>query len=843
MANAGDSRASGFLAVAVFLVSVTVIAFELALTRCFSVLLRYHFVFLIVSVATFGLGAGGLVDYVLLRRKMGQTHFPTSENVSVPFSGLAWLATLLAPLPAVSVLLLFRSPIARHLTNLWAVALSATPPFLVAGIFLSCVLRSFARQGGRLYGADLMGAATGSLAIIAGLQLFGGTGAAIAAGILAGLAAVGLSWEAGGALRRGVAVAAALAPAVLLSINLATGIIDLPAVPTTSKRVVKTLYQELGDPKQGARIVYSDWNAFARTDVVQYHPPDEPRPWPQLYVYTDGDVPTNMWPFRGKMEEVLPKLERFIGFLPFRVQRPKRVLLIGPGGGLDVLLAFAVGSERIDGVELNPSIPKIMRRFARLNGRLYEYRNVNVRVDEGRSFLRRTGRQYDMVYMALSYAATTAGSGSLALVESYLHTVEAFRDCLDRVSRDGQVVFVCAEAPLLLRAYLTALAALQQEGVSRQEALRCLVVVDVPPEQYQFGPYRHMLLIRKTPFGPEQSRALAQTALAMGLFPGCFPEVYVPEPFSVLFAQDGSDAAFEARVREMIGADSKMTILPVTDDRPFVTDLTRGLPAGFDRFLVWGAGVLLCLLAVTCAVHHFTGRRAGGPAGAAEEYHFASRSPSEEKRLPLGWVVEKGLYFAAVGIGFMLIEVCLAQRLILYLGYPTLSLAVILFALLLGGGLGSLRSQRWSVQQLAGRGALAAVIAAAIVLTSGRWLGILFNLSLQWPVLARTIIAITALTPLGLVMGVPFPTGIRRLGNGGTGLVPWMWALNGTASVLGSVGAMCAAKLWGFHTVLALGGLLYVVAGTLSAMEHFGLRRPPLEAGEEGAALADRAAY
>jgi hypothetical protein len=196
------------------------------------------------------------------------------------------------------------------------------------------------------------------------------------------------------------------------------------------------------------------------------------------------------------------------------------------------------------------------------------------------------------------------------------------------------------------------------------------------------------------------------------------------------------------------------------------------------------------------------------------------------------------LYFTAIGIGFMLIEVCLAQKLILYLGYPTLSLAVILFALLLGGGLGSLRSQSWLPGQLAGRAAVAAVVTAAIVLTSGKWLGIVFNLSLQWPVLARTVVAIAALTPLGLVMGMPFPTGVRRLGEEAAGLVPWMWALNGSASVLGSVGAMCAAKLWGFHTVLLLGGLCYVAAGALSATEHFGLRRPLPEVGEEDAAPA-----
>ncbi|MBM3500210.1 MAG: hypothetical protein FJX74_16255, partial [Armatimonadetes bacterium] len=382
------------LPVAVFLVSAAVICHEIALTRCFSVLLRYHYVFLIVSTATFGLGLGGLLDYLLLRPRPGEA-----------WGRLAWLAAGLALLPALAVLVLFHPPVSHHLTSLWLVAGVSMAPFLVAGLFLSCVWRSFAGLGGRLYAADLGGAAVGSVAVIAALQLFGGTGAPMAAGVLAGLAAVGLAWQVEGAARRAVACLATVAPAALLVANLATGFADLPAVPVTSDRTVKTLYQELSDPAQGAKVIYSDWNAFARTDVVQYHPPGEPEPWPDLYVYTDGDVPTNMKPFDGDMRKVLPDIERFIGFLPFRLQRPERVLLIGPGGGLDVLLAFAAGAREIDGPELNPSIPEVMRHFADLNGHLYDHANVNVCVDEGRSFLTRTERPYDMIYMALTYSA------------------------------------------------------------------------------------------------------------------------------------------------------------------------------------------------------------------------------------------------------------------------------------------------------------------------------------------------------------------------------------------------------------------------------------------------------
>ena len=828
-ADNSQNRVPPVLPLAVFLVSAAVICHEIALTRCFSVLLRYHYVFLVVSIATFGLGMGGLIDYLALRARPGEA-----------WGRLAWLAAILAPLPALSVLVLFHRPVSHHLTSLWLVAAVSAPPFLVAGVFLSCVWRMFAGLGGRLYAADLGGAAIGSVAVIAGLQVFGGTGTPMAAGIAVGFAAVGLAWQAGGVGRRAAACVAALAPALLLVGNFATGFADLPAVPVTDDRTVKTLYQELGDPQQGAKIIYSEWNAFARTDVVQYHPPGEPRPWPDLYVYTDGDVPTNMKPFDGDMAKVLPDLEGFIGFLPFRLQRPERVLLIGPGGGLDILLAFAAGSKEIDGAELNPSIPKVMRRFADLNGHLYEYANVNIDVDEGRSRLSRTAKQYDMIYMALTYAATTSGSASLALVESYLHTVEAIRACLTRLTPDGQLVFVCGEERLLLRAFLTALAAMEAEGVPRDRALRSLAVVDVWPAQYAGGPYRHMLLVRRKAFSEGESRKLGETAMAMGLVPGYCPGVYEPAPFSTLVGGGTADD-----IDRLLNANFPLavqtTVRPVTDDSPFFADLTVGVPVGFGQFIIAGAVLLLCIMAAACAAHSLAGRSTN--AGASPDDAAGEKPPeselgdragnrialpavASEGLVPTGWAVGKSLYFAGIGLGFMLVEICLAQKLILYLGYPTLSLAVILFALLLGGGLGSLFTQSWARARLAAGAAVGA--AGVVVLVAGlgpaHGLDRLFLATLAWPILARTITAAAVLLPLGFALGTQFPSGVRRLEGSNAGLVPWMWATNGTASVLGSVGAMCAAKLWGFQVVLLLGALCYGVVAVLSMLEHFGLK-------------------
>jgi hypothetical protein len=486
---------------------------------------------------------------------------------------------------------------------------------------------------------------------------------------------------------------------------------------------------------------------------------------------------------------------------------------------------MAVGARQIDGAELNPSIPRIMRRYADLNGHLYEYANVDVRVEEGRSCLRRSRGQYDMVYMALTYAATTSGSASLALVESYLHTVEALRGCLQRLTPDGQLVFVCGERQLLLRAFLTALEALQQEGVPREEALRCLAVVDVPPPMYPYGAYRHMLMVRRRPFTDAQSRELARTAMAMRLIPGYCPRVYEPMPFAALL-EGAPPTKFDDYLNAMAPGSVGLTAQPVTDDRPFFADLTVALPPGFGRFLAWSAGALVALMAAACVVPRLGGGHLAAGTGAPDaesETGTAGRIrqvPSTSLGLlPIAWVPARLAFFAGIGIGFMLIEVCLAQKLILYLGYPTLSLATVLFALLLGGGLGSRLSQTWPVSHLASWAALSAGAAALLTLAALGGLDRLFDATLAWPVLARTFAAVGVSLPLGVAMGTQFPSGVRRLGEANSALLPWCWATNGLASVLGSVGAMCGAKLWGFSTILGLGAGCYLFVSLLSGLE------------------------
>lgn len=775
---------------AVASVSMMVLAQEVALTRAFSVLLRFHYVFLAVSLATCGLGLGGVIDYVLRRR-----------NASAVLYGSGLAAAVLGP---TGIALLFASPLSAHLTSLWVPTACCLPAFATAGLFLSRAFTVWGRHSGLLYYADLTGAAAATALIIIALQLGGAVNAILAFASLGAVAAL-LSvrhWPA-------AAVAGVLGVSVawLAFVNARARIVDLPALPLAGDPLAKPLYQELADPSTGARIIYSQWNAFARTDVVVYGPVGPLAAQEDLYVYTDGEVPTNIVQYRGSLDDLAKRYRDFIGLYAFRMVKPRHVMLLGPGGGLDIWLALIVGAERIEGAEVNPAIPAIVRRFADFAGPVYDFNNVRIAVAEGRSYIRSSRNRFDIIYMALTKTATTATT-SMALVESYVHTVDAFRDYFRHLTPRGAVAFVCQASPLLVRELLTAIHALELEGLTRQQAVSRIAVASVPQVLYSAGPYRHLLLVYREELDPAHAKRLATEAVACGLEPVFFPRVYEPEPFPLLWDEslDMRRLVDELNARWYGSGASGLNVLPCTDDRPFVVDLTWGVPGPLRR-LLWA---MLAATTATAVLAALLSPRGGD--GDARSVAAA-----------LAWPA----YFVCLGVAFMIVEVVLIQMFTLFLGYPVLSLATLLFAILLGAGLGALLSQR--IPLGAAVPAIAIAVGVLVCLAAAVRTGhpALFSVSAGWSVQARCIAAFALIAPLGAAMGIPFPLGLRlTVDRLGAGVVPWAWAANGLASVVGSALAMAVAKLGGFTLALAIGlgtyliAILAIIVFRLAAFRH-----------------------
>jgi hypothetical protein len=771
---------------AVAVTAFSVLAYEITLTRAFSVLFRAPYVFLILSIAVCGLGLGAAL--AALGRESEE------PQLGRPLLALALLLAL--PL---ALLLTVGRPLVAGAHGV-TVAILTAAPYLAAGLFLARTFRAYSEQAGRLYGFDLGGAGLAALVTARLVAALGGLAVPAALGTLASLAALGLN------RRR-----ARLAAAGLLVLNLAwlgaqrRWPLDLPplrvaASPAGDGRV-KPLFRELADPAQRARVLYTQWSAVARTDVVVDG--DDPT----HFIWTDGDVPTQMEPFNGDLT-TMRRFKDFLGFAPYGLRpNPGRVLCIGPGGGLDVLLALLGGAKKIEPVEINPAIVPITERFHQMYGDLYRRPEIDpgLIIDEGRSYLSRSPRRYDVIYFALAKSAT-AQQGGVALVDNYLYTTEAFLSYWDHLSDNGQLALVLQSQALTDRCVVTVATALMSRGLSGSEIADRLVYVHIDQREIdaERTPYQYLVLLSRQPWSADELAVWRRATGPKGwLVPRFVPQVAESAPFRRLRDPGLTGPAFAAAVADQLdymvslgGPFVRLKLTAVTDDKPFYVDLSPGLNPVLAP-VVWGSLWLGLLTVAAACLAPLAGR---GPRPPWGEY---------------GW---PSLYFAGLGAGFLLVEVALVQKLVLVLGYPTLSLSVILFSLLAGGAAGGAMANRGTPAAAFRRLFWLLPLVAAAQVAGGLAAPLLGAVVLKARLAARVAAVAALVAPLGFLMGQPYPTGLRWLGQRRAGWVPAAWAVNGLLSVTGSAVAAGLASVAGYRVVLASGAIIYLAVGLVARL-------------------------
>lgn len=747
------------LLVAVFIVSLSVLMFEITLTRVFSVTLTYHFVFLVVSLAVLGLGLGaGFIHKVKSKIAGEEKIFKVLFVLSLFFS-----------LSLISFLILFLKT--STVETLILFSFTALVPFFFAGMFLSLVFTGFPRQSGKIYFADLAGAAAGALIIIIFLQLWGGINSVLLLAVIASLSTLLLAFVSKQKTLLGLAMIASLFLFSFFYLNLGSKYIDInfSLLPSLGK----TLFTSLNDPDKETRIVYTDWNAFARTDVTEGRDPYV------KWIYIDGGAGAAMLEFDGDLNKV-SYLRQEIGFFPFFQGRKDKVLIIGPGGGKDVLLALLGGVKEITAVEINPGSIKAVKEFSSFNGGIYDFSNVKVFVGDGRSFVRRSKERYDIIYLSLVFTQKASMVG-YSLAENYVFTKEAFDDYLEHLDTDGRVAMLLHDSSDLLKAFITAISVLQDRGISPEQALKHIIIIEENMGMEMPGLLHFPLLILKeSPFTREEAVDIFRTALIMNKRPLFIPYVYEQEPYSFI----GPSISLE----EFISS-SPINLKPVVDDSPFFYNFDKGIPP------LMGALFLISLsLAVIFLIPSYSKRK-------KEKTKDSQAAPG---------IFHFLLYFTCLGVGFMLIEVALIQKFILFLGYPTLAFSVTLFSILLGGGLGSLASnliRKRTIRKISWIALGIAAIALAYIFI----LPFVLDRFLSSSILIRSLVAMAIVFPAGFLMGIPFPTGLRVLNDFFPEDIAWMWAINAVMSVVGSILAVILAILFGFTWALLAGALAYVL--------------------------------
>jgi spermidine synthase len=742
----------------------------------------YHFAFLAISIALFGLSASAVLVYVL----RGPLQHVSTDRLLTAGAVSHGAATLIALACLVRIRVgLNYSP--ENLALMLAIYALAALPFLSGGAVIALAFARLTPRINVLYGADLLGASAGCLALIPLLNLLGAPGVVMIAAGLSLAAAICFAPR-----RRPVAVVAA-------------AIMAVPALAQLAGQGPFNIADTKGH--EGDRVLFSKWNSFSRVAVYDRQhgdwslsPTFTGSPGESLFMDIDSAASTPILKGTGNAQDAQYLRYELTALAYHLVEQPDgfRALVIGPGGGRDLVSALVFGATQVEGVEINPIIVRdvMLQRFHEYSGNLYTDRRVAIHVDDGRSFIRRSSSRYDVIQASLvdTWAATAAGA--YTLTENSLYTTEAFGEYLDHLTDRG-VLTITRWAFDGLRLVALAQEACAERGLDAAQHMAIVRYDRVAT-----------FLLKKTPFTPHDVHQLRSRARELGFSilyaPGVEPPPHEPEP--VEMTRSGTSVADYRRL--ILAADRDafieaypLDIRPTTDDRPFffhTTRLANQFQVAFGRSMLFGNGLsaLLTLFGISAALVLLfivgplvVGGRRPGPGWA-------------------GWLA----YFGALGAGFMLLEVALLQRFVLLLGHPVYSLTVTLFSLLLGTGIGSLLGRRIADSRVARVAVRATVGIAAIACLAPLALPSLIDLAIPWPLAARAALAVALLVPLGMLLGMPLPGGMRLLAGRRPDIVPWGWGLNGAFSVIGATLAVFIAMNWGFSITFLTGAAVYAAA-------------------------------
>lgn len=807
-----SSRALGLA-----LTSAACVLLQAAYTRLLSTIYWYQFAYLVVSLAVLGIGVAGSWLY-------GRKNAPTETSLARWSAGCA--LSILGSLIVVTrfqfdFLSLYQRGDLGALLVLGITEVAVLVPFLFAGLVIGKILMDSRESVARYYSLDLIGAASGCIGAMVLLDRVHPTVAALVASSLAGCAGFSLLNARSRVVQSFVSVAVLLGPLLILGDAQGTWF-------RTTFAPGKFLF--------GSEhlIETTAWNSLARIDVLEplrglfQGPGGVASPSPQdrydyRFVTQDGGAPTAIIQPTGPPQS-MEVLGKYLQAVPYSIFQRPQVLILGAGGGLDILIALHHEASRILAVELNSSIATLLRsEYYDFSNQLVDMPGVRYEAAEGRTFVSREKRSFDLIQLSGVDSFSALASGSYALSENYLYTKEAFQGYFERLKGAGVVAisrWLLDPPRESARLVSTALAALEERGAA--DVHECFFVVEGPKSDNSFS--WALTMIAPEGFTSEQARRLRARCEAT--------------QFSVLYDPDHADAnIFNGLIRatpadrERHLRDYRFNLAPTTDDNPFFFQFYRwryllreGLPGReSDSGVTSGAQTIR------------TGRFAEIPLSLL--VLFASVVILVPIGLllvlsPIYWRRRRGaegnpgarasLYFVLLGIGFMAIELLLMQEYVRYLGNPAHALAITLGVLLSSAALGSRWMERFLGLLGHRRAALAVVLLAALSVRVV-FSGVLHDATIAWPFSARIALASLTIVPLGFVLGVFLPAGLRWVGARSPAEVPWAYGLNAIAGVLGATAAVTASITFGRQAAWVMATVVYGLA--IMLLDTHSLRR------------------
>lgn len=768
------------LFLAIFIISAASLSFEIIITRISSIIFTFNYAFIIVSLAILGLGCGGIFAFYKLRAQ-------ETRILNNIYNVLSLYGSLFALSVTFFIILVTSLPFFIYSIPFFIISFI---PFFFAGFLLAIIFRAIPQESFKIYAFDLLGASTGVIFVILALNKFGGVDIVLFISILGLIAAFlflkrdNIRIGRGSVKIFGTVVGVALFSIVLFVTNIFFGF--LGEIPTRNEPL-KELSSALTN--YNSEIIESRWSTFGRVDLVKFLDDDR-----SMSLFIDGAAGTEMDKFDGNIENTYDNME-FLGdhltgafpFLLLKENEKNNMLIIGPGGGREVLLGLVNKVGNIKAVEVNKDFVEIVKDYKDYNGGIYtDFKNVDVIVKEGRDFIRNTKDKFDIIMLTVPVTKSSRSIEGYALTENYLLTVESIKDYFSHLTEEGRMIVVLHNSAETMRFITTSLVALEKLGLDKTAAMERIYTIgeEMMP----------LVVLKKSPFTIEESNKIHDQAHILGFDTA---QTYIPhieQQIENMKHQDGTTMAHcmfnnslvdlskgKINTKDLIKS-VYFNISPVTDDRPFFFDNQPGIPNNLLSLLLFALLVNLCVI--------------------LPPVKFWKAQKNFSKIM---------LLFLFLGAGFMMIEISFFQKLTFYLGSPTISLAIILTSLLAGMGIGSFASRKIYNGQNIKKLVLSSFL--IFIIATGLFFAIPFimNSFSQLSILNKAMITSLLLIPLGFILGIPFPTGINLTKEMGLeSSVPWLYGINGTMSVLGSVLALTISTTLGFTASLILGTLCYL---------------------------------
>jgi SAM-dependent methyltransferase len=729
-----------------------------------------NYAFIILSLAILGLGMGGVFSYYRF----------SSSQISQVVRTIAQFIFI----TGIFLLVFIISVVGFSITNPFIYFLLLFLPFFFAGVVYALIFKIFADVSFKLYASDLIGAAVGSGLALLIFNIFNAPNAVLFLSLIMFLSAAILFREYfKKKMAIGVYTLILLGMIILGCFGHKEFLGEVP-IGKFAEKDFHYVYPNL--TPFDYKIVDSRWSLYGRSDLVEYRQQDMVK---QLFI--DGAAGSPMYRFNGNPQNpdalllnLLVTQTTTIPFMFFQGYERDNMLIIGPGGGKEVLIGLLSGIGQITGVEVNPDFVDIVKDQSFFNGGIYTgFPNVRILVKEGRHFIKSTNQKYDLIVMALPSTEQLQNIDHLAASENYLLTVEAIQDYLKILTPEGSLIFTVHNRWELIRLIVTTLYALDNIGISNQEALNHFIIIAED--------YAPTIVIKKNAYRTDDIGVINNVIEQL---PPELPAVtYLPYHWNQINNTIENQLLRNIRdnrisLRQYIEQD-KYDISPVYDDSPYFYKISRGIQRDYLWLLIGVA--LFSIILITVPLTKI------------------KKSVSENGMQALIFPLK---IFILIGVGFMIIEVTLFQKLILYLGSPTISLSVLLSSLLVGMGIGSYfgkRIQPENPQKRLKIVSLAVVMIGIFTILFGPYL---LNKLLIYSQVLRSIMCFVLLLPCGFFLGIPFPSALELLKLAKLDkYIPWMYGVNGSMSVLGSVLAVILSMACGYTLTFYIGLSFYLV--------------------------------